>query len=334
MRFRRLSVVSVMLLPALCVGHVLTPAFQAGEDYSRHQQAELQQRLNAEAPATVPGDQGSEVPGSQLSVEQLASQGRAAMNQPGSIGQFVEHSLSQQPKTPTSIDDDYMTHSHAMMAQGTATLENSQAFCHTGTCADTSYQPLPMSSVNAAISALSAVSDAGSQVQTSRFQSVRTFTGTMYRCRDMFLGYNNCCSDTGWGQQLGLAGCNSLENTLWNLKGKKQCVYVGRYCAHKVKHTNVCTEHKKTYCCFNSVLGRVVQQQGRWQLGWGWGSAKHPQCQGLSQQDLQRIDFSRLNYQDYYEALGQRMRKPVTRTVQQQARQSVARQQQNLEGRP
>jgi len=50
------------------------------------------------------------------------------------------------------------------------------------------------------------------------------------------------------------------------------------------------------YCVFPSKLAGIVQIQGRGgQLGLSFGSATNPNCQGLTPEQLERIDFSRLD---------------------------------------
>lgn len=53
---------------------------------------------------------------------------------------------------------------------------------------------------------------------------------------------------------------------------------------------------------FDSKLAKIVQEQGRsWQLGIGFGSGNNPDCRGITIEELQAIDFGRLNFADFYE---------------------------------
>ena len=49
---------------------------------------------------------------------------------------------------------------------------------------------------------------------------------------------------------------------------------------------------------FNSKLGRILQQQGRGQLGVGWGS-----CRGLTVAEIEGIDFASLDLNEFTENL-------------------------------
>jgi hypothetical protein len=52
-----------------------------------------------------------------------------------------------------------------------------------------------------------------------------------------------------------------------------------------------CTNYQKDFCCWNSVLARLIAEQGRAQLGIGWGSQRTPNCRGFTQAELEKIDF-------------------------------------------
>ena len=49
-------------------------------------------------------------------------------------------------------------------------------------------------------------------------------------------------------------------------------------------------EESESYCCFNSKLGRIINEQGRAQIGKGWGSKSNPDnldCTGFTVEQLQ-----------------------------------------------
>jgi conjugal transfer mating pair stabilization protein TraN len=57
------------------------------------------------------------------------------------------------------------------------------------------------------------------------------------------------------------------------------------------------------HCCFNTKLGRIIQEQGRPQLkafnAIGWGTPKNPYCRGFTE-EFQALDFSRMDLSEYY----------------------------------
>jgi conjugal transfer mating pair stabilization protein TraN len=63
-----------------------------------------------------------------------------------------------------------------------------------------------------------------------------------------------------------------------------------------------CLERTKSFCCFNSHLARIINEQGRGQIGKGWGSdtARSPDCSGFSVAELQSLDFSRMDLSEFY----------------------------------
>ncbi len=58
-------------------------------------------------------------------------------------------------------------------------------------------------------------------------------------------------------------------------------------------------ERKESSCCFNSRLARIINEQGRAQLGKGWGSQKHPDCSGFTAAELEKLDFSKIDLSEF-----------------------------------
>lgn len=71
------------------------------------------------------------------------------------------------------------------------------------------------------------------------------------------------------------------------------CRKVGTYCSAKI--LGFCYERTRSYCCFNSRLAKIINEQGRAQIGKGWGTPKNPDCSGFTQDEFERIDFSRID---------------------------------------
>jgi len=139
--------------------------------------------------------------------------------------------------------------------------------------------------------------------------TIYIFNGQDMRCRPpgVQTGFSDCCKKTTtW---LGLGQCTAREQILSKLrttnKGKDytqadaQCHYVGSYCAEKWLGT--CVQRKKTYCCFGSVLARIVHEQGRSQIGLSWGTPEEPICRGFTPSELQSIDFGKIDFSEYEE---------------------------------
>jgi conjugal transfer mating pair stabilization protein TraN len=78
------------------------------------------------------------------------------------------------------------------------------------------------------------------------------------------------------------------------------CHGVGSFCSKRIGLIKVCVEKTETYCCFNSRLARILNEQGRAQIGRGWGSAQSPDCGGFSLAQLESLDFSRMDLAEFY----------------------------------
>lgn len=99
-----------------------------------------------------------------------------------------------------------------------------------------------------------------------------------------------------------LQGCDAQDMETGMLRGSGMCHEVGEYCSSKI--LGICIQKAKGHCCFNTKLGRIIQEQGRPQLksfnGIGWGSPKSPMCRGFTPDEFQALDFSKIDLSEYY----------------------------------
>ncbi len=130
---------------------------------------------------------------------------------------------------------------------------------------------------------------------------IYVFKGETNGCRKNIFNFLNCCSSMkGWGKDLGLSRCKAVEKALALKREKGQCHFVGTYCSQRDPIFNKCLTKKSTYCCFNSKLARVFQEQGKRQLSIGFGSSEYPNCRGFTVGELQRIDFSKFDLEELF----------------------------------
>ena len=115
--------------------------------------------------------------------------------------------------------------------------------------------------------------------------------------------------------------CNADEAKLALKNGAGLCHYVGNYCSSRVLGS--CIEHRESNCCFNSVLARIVNEQGRDQIGKGWGSAKGPDCSGFTIAQLQSLDFARMDFTEFYASISPQLLNPATAGASNAARVST-----------
>jgi len=92
--------------------------------------------------------------------------------------------------------------------------------------------------------------------------------------------------------------CSSGDQQLMIRKGAGLCVTLGTYCSQEILGS--CVKKKQGSCCFNSRLSRIINEQGRAQIGKSWGSPESPQCTGFTPAELQSLDYSQMNFSEFY----------------------------------
>jgi hypothetical protein len=157
--------------------------------------------------------------------------------------------------------------------------------------------------------------------ENSCMGQIYIFTGKDRRCRTWgaTIAFDDCCR--GEDYLFGLAQCKEKEITLARLKGEGLCHYVGQYCSKEISlgFTDICVEESKSYCCFNSKLARIVQEQGRAQLSTfnGWGRASRPNCRGLTPEEFQVLDFSQIDLSEWHGDIETRSQTEIQENLQQ-----------------
>ncbi|HBN22262.1 MAG TPA: hypothetical protein DD412_03395 [Holosporales bacterium] len=130
------------------------------------------------------------------------------------------------------------------------------------------------------------------------------FRGEAMKCSKATMSFQDCCGSGGWGRSVGLGqNCSESEKNLKKERSANKCVRVGTYCSDKQAVTNICLTKKTSFCCFGSKLSKLLQEQGRAQLGIGWGDAEHPDCRPMTIDEIKRIDFSRIDFSVLYEEI-------------------------------
>lgn len=129
------------------------------------------------------------------------------------------------------------------------------------------------------------------------------FKGTRETCSSKVFGILNCCKGKGFPlipgiQLLVMLGCSREEVLLHERDVQGLCAYVGTYCSSSF--LGVCLTKKKVYCCFESKLSRILQEQGRAQLPKPWAKPKTEQCLGFTLDEFARLDLSRMDFSEVY----------------------------------
>lgn len=98
------------------------------------------------------------------------------------------------------------------------------------------------------------------------------------------------------------SGCDQQDMETAMLRSSGMCHEIGSYCTSSF--LGICLQKAHGHCCFNTKLGRIIQEQGRPQLksfnGNLWGTAKNPMCRGFTPEEFQALDFSKMDLSEYY----------------------------------
>ena len=270
---------------------------------------------------TVPGYAGTDVPERSLTAGGMADAARARLGRAddpgGAAGRAVVEGTATRPERPVS-------EGNPAVVRGKTIAGNPQAAAHGadglasgsvadcgagledagdgGACGRVSW------CVGAGCETVRSRSNTGFVDATSRLNMVlelggeefdrdrlRFFTGERRTCNIKWFGLANCCTDSG--ALVGLADCSAEEVELAEERHAGNTRYLGQYCARRT-FFGVCRRRARAWCVFGSRLGRILQEQGRSQLGVGWSD-----CRGLTVAEVERIDFGRLDLSEFTEDL-------------------------------
>ena len=145
-----------------------------------------------------------------------------------------------------------------------------------------------------AVAALNALGQANAEFDEN---SLTLFQGTRETCSHKVFGLSNCCSGSGvpiltpWL-------CSASEQQLDKKDDAGLCHKLGSYCSSKI--LGICVTKKDAYCCFQSRISRILQEQGRGQIGKPWASPKEESCPGFGIGEFQRLDLSAMDFSEVY----------------------------------
>ncbi|MEF8731529.1 MAG: conjugal transfer protein TraN [Candidatus Accumulibacter meliphilus] len=120
-----------------------------------------------------------------------------------------------------------------------------------------------------------------------------------------------------------LLSCDQTEQLLAMHRDANLCVAVGSFCSARVPIIRTCIEQTQSYCCFNSRLARLINEQGRGQIGKTWGSGRHPDCSGFTPAEFERLDFSQIDLGEFIAEVTASVRVPTASSIGQNVRGTV-----------
>lgn len=150
---------------------------------------------------------------------------------------------------------------------------------------------------------LQALSEMQAEVKniTSVDQKISVFKGQCNRCKKNILEnvLYDCCAIRGFARDLNLVDCNPEEQQLATMRAEGKCDYVG--CTQNQFMGMWTSSDTHVYCCYPSPLILHLQKEARKQLGKGFGTPSNPDCNGLSMEEIGRVDFSKMDLSPVFE---------------------------------
>ena len=278
--------------------------------------------------AEVPGYAGTNLPERNIGASRLQDEGRARLADPddpgGQAGRAVVRGTTQRPQRPVAAGDPLVQRSEGIaaspqssvhgannLASGSATdcgadLRDAQDGGSCGSvrwCVGADCETVPSQANTGFVEATTrlnmAVELGGEEFDRD---DMRFFTGQRRACHIKLFGLANCCKNSGL--LIGLGNCSASERELAEERNAGNTHYLGRYCSKRT-FFGVCIRRSRAWCVFGSKLGRILQQQGRRQLGIGWSS-----CRGLTVAEVEGIDFASLDLSEFTQDLMDGSREP------------------------
>ena len=278
--------------------------------------------------AEVPGYAGTNVPERAIGANALEDEGRARLADPndpgGAAGRAVIRGTTQRPQRPVAASDPAVQRSEGIAAspqspshRADGLASGSTADCgadlqdagNGGSCGSVRW------CVGVDCETVRAQANTGFVEATTRLNmalelggeefdrdNLRFFAGQRRACHIKLFGLANCCKNSGL--LIGLGNCSASERELAEERNAGNTHYLGKYCSKRT-FFGVCIRRSRAWCVFGSKLGRILQQQGRAQLGIGWSS-----CRGFTVAEIEGIDFAGLDLSEFTQDLMDGSREP------------------------
>ena len=92
--------------------------------------------------------------------------------------------------------------------------------------------------------------------------------------------------------------CDAGDQRTAMAKGQRLCHFVGTTCDKKVAGLG-CVKTTEHHVCFNSRLARILNEQGRPQLGRDFGTAIRPDSRGFTIEEMEKLDFTKMDLSEF-----------------------------------
>ena len=278
--------------------------------------------------ADVPGYAGTNLPERNIGASRLEDEGRARLADPddpgGAAGRAVIVGTTSRPAASVPASDPVVRRSETVAASPQSSAHGADGLA-SGSTADCGAQLQDAQEggscgsarwcVGADCEAVRPEANTGFVEATTRLnmalelggdefdrENLEFFAGQRRACHIKLFGLANCCKDSG--ALIGLGNCSASERELAEERNAGNTHYLGRYCSKRT-FFGACIRRSRAWCVFGSKLGRILQQQGRAQLGIGWGN-----CRGFSVAEIESIDFASLDLSEFTQDLMDGSREP------------------------
>lgn len=168
-----------------------------------------------------------------------------------------------------------------------------QPHCADGSCDKSEAES--SNDIQEGLAGLAALAGSASGIaETADSLKPNAFAGSPLTCKKTIVGVRDCCRDRGWGDWV--VHCPASMQDLMKARQENRTVYLGSF-KDGLEKTHV-------YCVFPSLLAAIVQREGRGlQLGLSFGTAKAPDCRGISAEELAALHFDAMDFTPLTQAI-------------------------------
>lgn len=116
-------------------------------------------------------------------------------------------------------------------------------------------------------------------------------------------GMKGCCRVKDQNGMISQFNCSQNESKLREKRKENSCLYIGKYCSKKVDYLldKLCIEEKRSFCCYGNKFSKIMANASRQQGLQTWGDGENTNCDGIAITDLNKLDFSKIDFSELYE---------------------------------
>lgn len=128
-------------------------------------------------------------------------------------------------------------------------------------------------------------------------QPAQQTEGSTYQYDDLYNDDSKTMKSLQADLTFGWLECTEEERGLAVKRGGSLCTHAKTWCSKSLPLIG-CTEESRSYCCFKSILAKIINREGRKQLGLSLET-----CEGITVEQLQKLDFSKIDMTEFTESV-------------------------------